>query len=191
MTEIVRSSSWNASWASRPLFGGLMFDGNEAGWVLVPQTKMSALSGSPFEDWRVPGILLGVLVGAGFLFAAECQRRPPAARSGTLDARRIGPLTRSRPSELVLIGFQPLGGKLWSHRSRSLGTRRSPALVSDGRPLCRPNTETVHWAYGMTVKLGQRRQVLFFVIAFSVTGLLLYTLQLLPNIIWLAMPPSE
>ena len=40
----------------------------------------------------------------------------------------------------------------------------------------------------MTVKLGS---ISDYVIAFSVTGLLLYTLQLLPNIIWLAMPPAN
>ena len=40
----------------------------------------------------------------------------------------------------------------------------------------------------MTLRIGSIGD---YVIAFSLTGLLLYGLQLLPNIIWLAMPPAN
>lgn len=71
------------------------------------QAKLSALSGSPFEDWRVPGILLAVLVGGGFLSAAEWQRqRLPHARKLSILAGVC--LVAFQLSELVLIGFQPL-----------------------------------------------------------------------------------
>lgn len=40
----------------------------------------------------------------------------------------------------------------------------------------------------MTLRIGS---VGGYVIAFSLAGLLLYALQLLPNIIWLAMPPAN
>lgn len=43
--------------------------------VLAPDGRLLAadptvLGGSPFEDWRVPGVLLGLLVGGGFAVAA-------------------------------------------------------------------------------------------------------------------------
>jgi hypothetical protein len=43
-------------------------------------------------------------------------------------------------------------------------------------------------AVEMTLRIGS---IGGYVIAFSLAGLLLYALQLLPNIIWLAMPPAS
>jgi hypothetical protein len=39
----------------------------------------ATLAGSPFSDWRVPGVLLAGLVGGGFLVAGVvAMARPPA-----------------------------------------------------------------------------------------------------------------
>ncbi len=87
------------------LVGGLMLVARPDGSLL--QAKMSALSGSLFEDWRVPGILLATLVGGGFLVAAEWQRgRLPHARELSILAG--AGLVAFEFSELGLIGFQPL-----------------------------------------------------------------------------------
>jgi hypothetical protein len=87
------------------LVGGLMLVARPDGSLL--QAKMSALSGGPFEDWRVPGILLATLVGGEFLFAAEWQRRSlPLARELSILAG--AGLVGFELSELVQIGFQPL-----------------------------------------------------------------------------------
>jgi len=59
----------------RILLGILLFTGVAAmvGGALLTiqpngsllQAKLSALSGTPFRDWRLPGILLATLVGGG------------------------------------------------------------------------------------------------------------------------------
>ena len=66
--------------AERVLLGLLAFTGVAAiiGGVLLAirpngsflRAKLSALEGTPFTDWRVPGILLATLVGGGGLMAA-------------------------------------------------------------------------------------------------------------------------
>lgn len=87
------------------LVGGVLLATRPDGSLL--QAKVSALSGSPFSDWRVPGILLAVLVGCGFLFAAQWQRRSlPHARELSIVAG-LG-LIAFEITELVWIGFQPL-----------------------------------------------------------------------------------
>jgi len=63
--------------AERMLLGLLLFGslGAVAGGMLLIvkpdgsllQAKLSVLAGTPFHDWRVPGILLGTLVGGGGL----------------------------------------------------------------------------------------------------------------------------
>lgn len=60
------------------LVGGLLLIAQRDGSLL--QADRSALTGSPFVDWRAPGILLAGLVGGGFLFAGtwQHQRRPLA-----------------------------------------------------------------------------------------------------------------
>ena len=61
------------------LAGGVMLAVRPDGSLL--QAKLSALDGSPFSNWRVPGILLAGLVGGGFLLTADRQRRNlPGAR---------------------------------------------------------------------------------------------------------------
>ena len=71
------------------------------------QAKRSALDGSPFSNWRVPGILLAVLVGGGFLLTAESQRRHlPHARELSIFAG-VG-LMVFELTEVLSIGFQPL-----------------------------------------------------------------------------------
>lgn len=65
------------------------------------------LDGSPFSNWRVPGILLAVLVGGGFLLTAESQRRHlPHARELSIFAG-VG-LMVFELTEVLWIGFQPL-----------------------------------------------------------------------------------
>ena len=87
------------------LAGGVMLGVRPDGSLL--QAKLSALYGSPFSDWRVPGILLAVLVGGGFLLTAEWQRRR------LLHARELSifagvGLIAFEVTEWVWIGFQPL-----------------------------------------------------------------------------------
>ena len=87
------------------LAGGLMLAVRPDGSLL--QARPSALDGSPFADWRMPGILLAGLVGGGFLLTAEWQRRRlPHARELSIIAG-LG-LTAFEIAELAWIGFQPL-----------------------------------------------------------------------------------
>jgi hypothetical protein len=59
--------------------GGLLLTIEPGGSLLG--TDVAALGGSPFHTWRVPGVLLFVLVGGGFAHAAAClARRAPFAR---------------------------------------------------------------------------------------------------------------
>lgn len=71
------------------------------------QADPSALEGSPFTNWRVPGILLTVLVGGGLVVVACWQWRDGRhARAGSILAG-LG-LVGFEATELVCIGFQPL-----------------------------------------------------------------------------------
>ena len=66
-----------------------------------------ALAGTPFGDWRVPGVLLAVLVGGGFLVAGWWQwRNYRYARELSLLAG--AGLIGFEAAELAWIGFQPL-----------------------------------------------------------------------------------
>lgn len=65
------------------------------------------LAGTPFSDWRVPGVLLAGLVGGGFLLAGWWQWR------GGRHARELSMAAGSglvcfEAAELAWIGFQPL-----------------------------------------------------------------------------------
>ena len=67
----------------------------------------SVLAGTPFGDWRVPGVLLAVLVGGGFLVAGWwqwCDYRYARELSLLAGAGLIG----FEVAELAWIGFQPL-----------------------------------------------------------------------------------
>lgn len=67
----------------------------------------AALAGSPFSDWRIPGVLLAGLVGGGFLLAGCWQwhgRRHARELSMLAGAGLIG----FEAAELAWLGFQPL-----------------------------------------------------------------------------------
>ena len=86
------------------LAGGLLLAARPDGSLL--RAKLSALAGSPFADWRAPGVLLAVLVGGGFLLTAEWQRRHAHhARQLSIFAG-LGLVVET--TELAWIGSQPL-----------------------------------------------------------------------------------
>jgi hypothetical protein len=67
----------------------------------------AVLAGTPFPDWRVPGVLLATLVGGGFLLAGYWQwRNHQHARELSLLAG--AGLIAFEAVELAWIGFQPL-----------------------------------------------------------------------------------
>jgi peptidoglycan/LPS O-acetylase OafA/YrhL len=69
----------------------------------------AALRGSPFSDWRPPGVLLATLVGGGYLLTAWRQRRDGRwARQLSMVAG--AGLVTFEAFELAWIGFQPLEG---------------------------------------------------------------------------------
>lgn len=73
------------------------------------QADPAVLEGTPFIDWRLPGILLTVLVGGGLLAAGSRQwRGRPYARTVSMMSG-LG-LIAFEAAELVWIGFQPLEG---------------------------------------------------------------------------------
>lgn len=67
----------------------------------------AVLAGTPFSDWRVPGLLLAVLVGGGYLLAGVWQwgnrwhARELSIFAGT-------GLVAFEAAELAWLGFQPL-----------------------------------------------------------------------------------
>lgn len=65
------------------------------------------MAGTPFSDWRVPGLLLAGLVGGGFLLAGwwqwQCRRY---ARELSMAAG--AGLVCFEAAELAWLGFQPL-----------------------------------------------------------------------------------
>jgi len=87
------------------LVGGILLIARPDGSLL--RADRAALSGSPFGDWRVPGVLLFVLVGFGFLLAAECQRRRLRGARALSIVAGTG-LVAFEIAELAWIGFQPL-----------------------------------------------------------------------------------
>ena len=87
------------------LAGGVLLAAAPDGSLL--RADPAALAGSPFSDWRVPGVLLAGLVGGGFLVAGWCQWR------GYRHARELSivaglGLVCFEAAELAWIGFQPL-----------------------------------------------------------------------------------
>jgi hypothetical protein len=55
------------------LVGGVLLAAAPDGSLL--RADPATLAGSPFSDWRVPGVLLAGLVGGGFLLAGWWQWR--------------------------------------------------------------------------------------------------------------------
>jgi hypothetical protein len=87
------------------VIGGLLLVAEPDGSLL--NAKLSALAGSPFSDWRIPGALLATLVGGGFVGTGLWQWRDGwHARELSLLAG-LG-LVVFEGAELAWIGFQPL-----------------------------------------------------------------------------------
>jgi hypothetical protein len=87
------------------LAGGVLLAAAPDGSLL--RADPAVLAGTPFSDWRVPGVLLAGLVGGGFLLAGWWQWRGyPHARELSM-AAGVG-LVCFEAAELAWIGFQPL-----------------------------------------------------------------------------------
>jgi hypothetical protein len=87
------------------LAGGVLLAAAPDGSLL--QADPRVLAGSPFPDWRAPGVLLATLVGGGFLLAGWWQladRRHARELSVLAGAGLIA----FEAAELGWIGFQPL-----------------------------------------------------------------------------------
>ena len=67
----------------------------------------AALTGTPFSDWRVPGVLLAGLVGGGFLLTGWWQWRGRRHARELSMAAGLG-LACFEAAELGWLGFQPL-----------------------------------------------------------------------------------
>lgn len=67
----------------------------------------SALHGSPFHDWRLPGLLLFALVGIGMIVTGFAQHRCWASATSLSLLAGIG-LVAFEVVELMWLGFQPL-----------------------------------------------------------------------------------
>ncbi len=67
------------------LFGGLVLVGSPSGaWLHIP---LSVLQHSPFSDFLIPGLILGLVFGVGSFFAALALWLRPAWGLGTALAR--------------------------------------------------------------------------------------------------------
>src|SRR5215467_2051401 len=85
--------------------GGVLLAAAPDGSLL--RADPGALAGTPFGDWRVPGVLLAVLVGGGFLLAGWWQWRD-YRHARELSLLAGAGLIGFEVAELAWIGFQPL-----------------------------------------------------------------------------------
>jgi hypothetical protein len=87
------------------LAGGAMLAAVPDGSLL--RADPATLAGSPFSDWRMPGVLLAGLVGGGFLLAGWWQWRGYRHARELSMAAGAG-LVCFEAAELAWLGFQPL-----------------------------------------------------------------------------------
>jgi len=87
------------------LAGGVLLAAAPDGSLL--RADLAVLAGTPFSDWRVPGVLLAGLVGGGFLLAGWWQWRGGRHARELSMAAGAG-LVCFEAAELAWIGFQPL-----------------------------------------------------------------------------------
>jgi hypothetical protein len=87
------------------LAGGVLLAAAPDGSLL--RADPSTLAGSPFPDWRVPGVLLATMVGGGFLLAGYWQWHTGWHARGLSIFAGVG-LIAFEAAEVPWIGFQPL-----------------------------------------------------------------------------------
>ena len=87
------------------LAGGVLLAAASDGSLL--RADPATLAGTPFTDWRVPGVLLAGLVGGGFLLAGWWQWRGRGHARELSMAAGAG-LVCFEAAELAWLGFQPL-----------------------------------------------------------------------------------
>jgi hypothetical protein len=95
--------------------------------------RLSALAGSPFSDWRLPGLLLATLVGGGLLVAGVWQQHQ-GRHAPELSMFAGAGLIAFECVELAWIGFQPL---------EALFVVVGTAIVATSRQMPRVVTVTV------------------------------------------------
>ena len=87
------------------LVSGVLLAGVPDGALLGADT--SALEGSPFADWRLPGVLLASFVGVGFLAVGGLQWRDARHARWLSAAAGVG-LVGFEAVEFAWLGFWPL-----------------------------------------------------------------------------------
>ena len=104
---------------SAALAGGVLLAAAPDGSLL--QADPRVLAGSPFPDWRAPGVLLATLVGGGFLLAGWWQLADHR-HARELSVLAGAGLIAFEAAELGWIGFQPLRLRSpWSGRCHRPG----------------------------------------------------------------------
>jgi hypothetical protein len=87
------------------LMGGVLLAIAPDGSLLAADPAV--LAGSPFADYRWPGILLATLVGGGYLLTGFWQARSGVGARALSAFAGVG-LVAFEASELLWLGFQPL-----------------------------------------------------------------------------------
>jgi len=86
------------------VIGGALFIGRPDGALLGADPAL--LSGTPFSDWQLPGLLLA-LMGVGFAFVAVWQQLRGRGANALAAVAGIG-LIAFEVVEFAMIGFHPL-----------------------------------------------------------------------------------
>jgi hypothetical protein len=87
------------------VIGGLLLAVAPDGSLLAADP--AALHGSPFADYRLPGVLLASLVGGGYLFSGWWLRRAGHGWRALSVFAGVG-LVMFEGAEVLWLGFQPL-----------------------------------------------------------------------------------